>query len=227
MDKYQWLLDFRAKRKLKNWQIAEMIEGITAGGVANWISRHDIPDDAFNRLLEYDRAHPLEIDDSEIISKSVKSDLTHGDSRVIIKSLEETLKEGEELLKTLYSQTVKLPLVGSVPAADFERQMAETTEYFEVPVEHAGDANAVAIVSGDCMSPTLLDGDKVTIRYTSETHPGQIVLVRNGEGEVTLKRYSLIKGIASLVPDNPAYAALAPKFGTIVAVVLGIVMRRF
>lgn len=219
MDDYEWLNLFRSQRRLRNREIAEIV-GINVGTFAQQIAQRKIKTETFEKLKEYARTHPI-----ETAEEIIESGLTPDDPKSIISGLETSLQEGRELLRKLYSSTVKLPLLGCVPAAHFGDSMTEVTEYFEVPAEIAGNADGVIRVQGDCMYPALFNDDIVAIRLTTEAVPGQIVLVRNGHNEVTLKRYKLIEGKPLLVPDNPKYAVLSPDEGTIIGVAMSIVKR--
>jgi SOS-response transcriptional repressor LexA len=54
------------------------------------------------------------------------------------------------------------------------------------------------------MSPTLMEGDIVTVRPQPTAAPGQLVVAAVNE-EVTLKRYEVEDGIPTLIADNPEW----------------------
>lgn len=70
-------------------------------------------------------------------------------------------------------------------------------------------------VKGDSMEPSLRDGDLVVFKlYTgdgSDIPSGKIVIVRDRNGELLVRRLVRIEGVMMLVPDNPKYPPLQPS----------------
>lgn len=63
-------------------------------------------------------------------------------------------------------------------------------------------------VQGDSMiEDGILDGDLVGVRRRSDARDGQTVVARL-DGELTIKRLSLVGGQLRLLPRNPAYAPI-------------------
>ncbi len=46
----------------------------------------------------------------------------------------------------------------------------------------------VAVVRGRSMAPTVLDGDRLLVRYGAPPRPGQVAVVRFADGVVAVKR---------------------------------------
>lgn len=63
---------------------------------------------------------------------------------------------------------------------------------------------------GDCMKPTVNDGDYVLIRRQSDFTDGQIIVVAV-DGWKMLKRAYKIPGGVRFVPDNPAHKPFTAK----------------
>jgi repressor LexA len=70
-------------------------------------------------------------------------------------------------------------------------------------------------VKGDSMEPSLRDGDLVVFKlYTgdgSDIPSGKIVIVRDRNGELLVRRLVRVDGVIMLVPDNPKYPPLQPS----------------
>ncbi|MDD5303329.1 MAG: XRE family transcriptional regulator [Elusimicrobia bacterium] len=101
---------------------------------------------------------------------------------------------------------LEIPFLGTVRADRFAFS-------FDLPPENfttlaikgsAGDRYAMLRISGDCMSPTICEGDEVLIRETSHVEDGAIAVVCF-DGECTLKRIYKKKDGVQLKADNKAY----------------------
>jgi SOS-response transcriptional repressor LexA len=73
-----------------------------------------------------------------------------------------------------------------------------------VPNPAPGKKVIVLKITGDCMEPTLRDGEFVYIYPDRLPADKQIVLAQL-DGEYTLKRYRVLAGVPWLVPDNKKY----------------------
>lgn len=76
-----------------------------------------------------------------------------------------------------------------------------------VPNPTPGKKVIVLKISGDCMEPTLRNGEYVYIYPDRAPTDKQIVLAQL-DGEYTLKRYRVMADGAWLVPDNKKYSRL-------------------
>lgn len=85
----------------------------------------------------------------------------------------------------------------------------------------------MAVVRGRSMQPTLIDGDRLLVRYGRSPRPGTLVVVRLPDGVVAVKRAVRQETSGWWVErDNPAEGADSWAVGAIplddvVAVVLG------
>jgi SOS-response transcriptional repressor LexA len=138
------------------------------------------------------------------------------------RDLARVLKVSEDELRTAIGET------GSKPSAPSGVDMGTLTRDIPlVPVLGLVSANRFSIafdaepidmvpnpepskklfalkISGDCMFPALRDGEYVYIDPQGVPEDKKVVLALE-DGEFTLKRYRIIKGIAWLVPDNNKY----------------------
>ena len=99
----------------------------------------------------------------------------------------------------------RLPLLGQIQAGELHEALQNPDDWVDVPDFVGKDARFALRVRGDSMSPTLLEGDMVTVKEQPSAEPGQLV-VAAVDGEVTLKRYDMVDGVPSLVADNDAWA---------------------
>lgn len=62
----------------------------------------------------------------------------------------------------------------------------------------------IVLLRGRSMSPTLRDGDRLLARYGATPAPGDLVLLRFPDGEVSVKRVELVEpGGIMVTRDNP------------------------
>jgi repressor LexA len=120
-----------------------------------------------------------------------------------------------------------VPLLGSVVAGNWESAVEdETGERVLVPPEIEGIADYALRVRGDSMIPTLYEGDLLFVSRNLEPRSRDVVVVRNADGEVSVKRYIKFKDKVMLRPDNPSYEPLSPDEAEVLGVVI-MSVRRF
>lgn len=189
MNSFDWLIDFRQRRELKNRDIAE-IAGVSAGTVSNWIAFRQVPKAVLKILQDYDTSFATD----PHTPPAVLSALSQFDG-----------------LALDYSKTIELRLFASLPASTWG-EIGETVEMMPVLAYQAKGVDGLIKVKGKCMMPALQDGDYVMIRLADSAEPGQIVIARNGDGEVTLKRLRLANEKLVLSADaTPQEAVEASK----------------
>jgi len=99
-----------------------------------------------------------------------------------------------------------VPVLGVVSADRFAcafDSASEDAERIPNPYPNRDDVFALK-VKGDCMEPTLHDGEYVYMLAKAAPADKKIVLAQL-DGECTLKRCRVISGVAWLVPDNKKY----------------------
>ncbi|UTV80112.1 XRE family transcriptional regulator [Acidithiobacillus sp. YTS05] len=129
--------------------------------------------------------------------------------------------KGEMLPATRIVDTVSLgpdirswhPLIGSIPCGSptlITEKARQSPDTVWLPSPKAVPASCFYLrVSGNSMSPTVRDGDLVLINPERTPQHRDIVAVRNGDNESTLKRLIVDGGDFLLVPDNPQYPTKA------------------
>jgi SOS-response transcriptional repressor LexA len=134
----------------------------------------------------------------------------------------------DQIYRALYDKARErtVPLLGSVVAGDWQDACEdETGERVLVPPDVEGLADYALRVRGDSMVPTLYEGDLLFVSRKIEPRSRDVVVVRNADGEVSVKRYIKFKDRVMLRPDNPSYEALSPDNVEILGVALVSVRR--
>lgn len=105
------------------------------------------------------------------------------------------------------------PILGSVPCGTPDQIIERARQ--DPDVQWAPSPKMVSglafylRVTGDSMSPTLSDGDIVLIDPEAQPRHRDIVVVRNGVNEATMKRLLQDGDEWLLVPDNPQFPTKA------------------
>lgn len=115
---------------------------------------------------------------------------------------------GKELKPVDLSASVKIPVVGSIPAGTPVEAIEDIVDYIDIPEDWIkGDAEYIGLeVKGDSMYPIMLDGDTVVIRVQPTAETGDICACYVNGYDATLKRIALKSKTITLVPANPSYA---------------------
>ncbi len=125
------------------------------------------------------------------------------------------------------SETIPLPVVGSVAAGSPILAEQNIEEYLPVPVDFVGSGSHFILrVKGDSMIEAgILDGDYLIVRQQQEANNGEIVVAMI-EDEATVKRFYKREMAIELKPENPAMASIFVKNAQIAGKVSGL-LRRF
>ena len=101
-------------------------------------------------------------------------------------------------------ETVRLPILGRIPAGDPGLALEEVQGELEVDRSLARGENLFLLkVTGESMiGAHILDGDYALIRPQSRAENGEIVAVRIGDS-ATLKRFYREGKVVRLQPENP------------------------
>jgi repressor LexA len=104
-----------------------------------------------------------------------------------------------------------LPLLASVPAG--VPRLGFHPEYVEkyITVDDVNDPNAFALeVRGNSMAPRIEDGDIIVVSPSTESHSGDICVVRMND-EDTVKRIKIENDFIHLIPLNPDFEPIAVR----------------
>ena len=98
----------------------------------------------------------------------------------------------------------KVPVLGIVPCGEPIEAIEDIIEWIEVvPSQAKGHFGLIA--KGDSMSPYILDGDILIVKYTPEVNSGKIAIVKVNGDEATCKRLIINDAGITLMPYNPTY----------------------
>ena len=98
----------------------------------------------------------------------------------------------------------QVPILGIVPCGEPIEAIEEVIEWIEVvPSQAKGHFGLIA--KGDSMSPYILDGDILIVKYTPEVNSGKIAIVKVNGDEATCKRLIINDAGITLMPYNPTY----------------------
>lgn len=119
---------------------------------------------------------------------------------------------------------VYYPILGKVPAGNPKlcieaARQSEETEYIAVSKKY-GENSFFLRVYGDSMAPLFSDGALVLVDPDWHPEHNEIVVVRDGNEEGTVKRLKMDGGEWFLVPENPRYPIHPLNNRTIVGVVM-------
>lgn len=103
----------------------------------------------------------------------------------------------------------RFPLLGAIPAGAARSMEEMPHEFFDLSPGWFGKGELVALrVQGESMAgDAIRDGDLAIVKLQREARPSEIVAVRIGGTETTLKRVRLRKRRVQLIASNPAYPA--------------------
>lgn len=102
----------------------------------------------------------------------------------------------------------QVPILGIVPCGEPIEAIEDIIEWIEVVPSQAKNHFGL-IAKGDSMSPYILDGDILIVKYTPEVNSGKIAIVKVNGDEATCKRLMINDAGITLMPYNPAYDPLS------------------
>ena len=126
---------------------------------------------------------------------------------VNIDNLVHTNLEKPELAFVDISSSIKIPVVGKIPAGVPVEAIEDIVDYIDIPEDWIkGDSEYIGLeVKGDSMYPVMLDGDRVVIRVQPSAETGDICACYVNGFDATLKRIALTSNSITLKPENPSY----------------------
>ncbi len=124
------------------------------------------------------------------------------------------------------AQQMGLKLVGRIAAGSPVEAIEQTDEEltFAEWVE-PGDKFALRVTGESMIEEHIADGDFVIIRKQEQARDGQIVAVRDEDGEATLKRFYREKNRIRLEPANKAMKPIFRDRVNILGVLVGVVRK--
>lgn len=165
--------------ELNNKELSEIL-GVSESTVGKWLLRKSTPRmGVIEKLARY-----FNIQKSDLIEQ-----------------------KDPELTFVDLSKSVKIPVVGKIPAGVPIEAIEDIIETIDIPEDWTkGDKEYIGLrVSGDSMYPVLLDGDTVVIQIQPSAETGDICACYVNGFDATLKRIALTPDSITLKPENPNY----------------------
>lgn len=115
----------------------------------------------------------------------------------------------EELKKEKQTKSVKIPVIGKVPAGLPAEAFEDIIDYEEIPESMARGGEYFGLsIKGDSMYPRILEGDVVIVKKQSTADSGDIVIALVNGDEGTCKQLYKYKDHIELKAFNPMYKPL-------------------
>lgn len=132
--------------------------------------------------------------------------------KVDLDRLMKTDLEYAELNPSLKSKGVKIPVLGKVAAGVPIEAVEEIIDYEEITEELAKTGDFFCLeISGDSMSPRMVEKDVVVVRKQEDIESGEIAVVCVNGVDATVKKVVKHENGISLISINQAYP---PRFFT-------------
>lgn len=165
--------------ELNNKELSEIL-GVSESTVGKWLLRKSTPRmGVIEKLARY-----FDVQKSDLIEQK-EPELTYVD----------------------LSKSIKIPVVGKIPAGVPIEAIEDIIETIDIPEDWTkGNKEYIGLrVSGDSMYPLLLDGDTVVIQVQPSAETGDICACYVNGFDATLKRIALTPTSITLKPENPNY----------------------
>lgn len=107
-----------------------------------------------------------------------------------------------------FKPKVQIPVLGVVPCGEPIEAIEDVIEWIDV-VPSQAKKHFGLIAKGDSMSPYILDGDILIVKYTPEVNSGKIAIVKVNGDEATCKRLVISDTGVMLMPYNPTYEPIS------------------
>ncbi|EFC05620.1 peptidase S24-like protein [Bulleidia extructa W1219] len=98
----------------------------------------------------------------------------------------------------------QIPVLGVVPCGEPIEAIEDIIEWVDVVPSQTKDHFGL-IAKGNSMSPYILDGDILIVKYTPEVNSGKIAIVKVNGDDATCKRLMINDAGITLIPNNPLY----------------------
>jgi repressor LexA len=122
-------------------------------------------------------------------------------------------------------QHASLKLVGRIAAGPLMEAVEQNEELTFSEWMEPGDKFALRVAGESMIDEHIADGDYVIIRKQEQARDGQIVAVRDDEGEATLKRYFRERNRIRLEPANKTMKPIFRERVNILGVLVGVVRK--
>jgi repressor LexA len=125
--------------------------------------------------------------------------------------------------------SLKVPLVGLVPAGHPREAFDVTREALDIPDwmvgRKKGNIFCISVEGKSMIDAYIDDGDRVLVERTNTASSGEMVIALLDDGSVTLKRLKVEKGRVFLMPENPEFAPIEVSDLKILGRVIGVLRK--
>jgi repressor LexA len=123
------------------------------------------------------------------------------------------------------AQHMGLKLVGNIAAGQPIEAIEQQEELTFADWMEPGDKFALKVKGDSMIEEHIADGDFVIIRRQEQARDGQIVAVRDDEGEATLKRFYRDRNRFRLEPANKAMKPIYRDRVNVLGILVGVVRK--
>ena len=116
------------------------------------------------------------------------------------------------------SDSVNIPLIGSIAAGEAIEAIENSSEFISVPSTMTSPNSkyfGLKVRGLSMIEKGIFDGDIAVIRKTTNVENGKIAAVLTQDNEVTLKTIKFDKDKVILIPENQSYQSKEYKVGEI------------
>ena len=119
-----------------------------------------------------------------------------------------------------------IPMLGRIAAGQPIEAIEQVEEELEFSEWESTEETFALRVTGESMiEEHIADGDFVVIQRQKQAHDGQIVAVRDDDGEATLKRFYRERNRVRLEPANKAMKPIFRDRVDILGILVGVVRK--
>jgi repressor LexA len=123
------------------------------------------------------------------------------------------------------AQHMGLKLVGNIAAGQPIEAIEQQDELTFTDWMEPGDKFALKVKGDSMIDEHIADGDFVIIRRQEQARDGQIVAIRDDEGEATLKRFYRERNRIRLEPANKAMKPIFRDRVNVLGILVGVVRK--
>ncbi|MCX7974094.1 MAG: transcriptional repressor LexA [Candidatus Aminicenantes bacterium] len=128
-----------------------------------------------------------------------------------------------------FSRSLRIPLVGLVPAGSPREVFDDLGETIDIPDwflgRRQGQVFGLRVEGRSMIDAYINEGDLVLIEKTDQALPGEMIVAQLEDGSITLKRLKIEGDRILLVPENPEFAPLEVREFRVIGRVVGLLRQ--
>jgi len=146
-------------------------------------------------------------------------------NEVKIREIKETTKTDLRLVDYDFREIKPLRVYRSLSAGRGNWNNETNIEDVRLAVREMKPNHIAVYVSGDSMSPTIIDGDIAIVDTTMDWKREGNIVAAVVEGKTLIKRIALIRPRVVLISDNPSHGQVRCNQGDVIGVVIEVVRK--